>query len=136
MVLQRLRAALSGAWSWLSSYIGVRASHPDGEVYMTKKTADVPDAPSPRTVYVVGEGEHQWYAVLACPCLCGAIVQLSLLENDRPRWTLTEHGDRTISLSPSVLRRRGCQSHFFLRRGRIEWSSDTLGVGHGDHRRR
>lgn len=87
----------------------------------TVHTSEVPECPGVGNLYVVGEGLHRWYAVFSCPCGCGETVHLSLIEGDRPRWRLTEHEDDSVSLSPSVWRNRGCRSHFFVRRGRIQW---------------
>jgi hypothetical protein len=51
-------------------------------------------------------------------------VQLSLLEDSRPRWRVEEHDDGTASIYPSVWRRRGCRSHFFVQRGMVIWVRD------------
>lgn len=83
--------------------------------------AELPDVLDPWTVYVVGEGAHVWFAALMCPCGCGELLQISLHPEGRPRWLLTLHAGGTVSLTPSVWRRTGCRSHFFLRRGRVEW---------------
>ena len=40
---------------------------------------------------------------------------------DRPGWKLRDHWDGTASLAPSVWRKVGCKSHFWLRKGRVEW---------------
>ncbi|WP_436231260.1 DUF6527 family protein [Caballeronia sp. LjRoot29] len=58
---------------------------------------------------------------MICPCGCGEVIELNLLKQARPCWSAEEHPDGTISLVPSVWRQRGCRSHFFLRRGGIEW---------------
>lgn len=84
-------------------------------------TGELPDVLDPRMVYVVGEGSHLWFVALVCPCGCGETLQMSLHSNGRPQWQVTMHADRTVSLRPSVWRQVGCQSHFFLRRGRVEW---------------
>ena len=81
---------------------------------------DLPEKVEPLTIVAVGEGKHLWYAVLACPCGCGETVQLSLLQDERPRWRLTER-DGVPTLSPSVWRHRGCRSHFILRDGLVTW---------------
>lgn len=80
-----------------------------------------PDHPATRTVHVVGEGGHLWFASFSCPCGCGETIKVSLLKTGRPRWSVTEHWDGTVSLRPSVWRQRGCKSHFWLRRGKIHW---------------
>jgi hypothetical protein len=84
-------------------------------------TEEVPDAPEEGRVYVVGQDGEQWSVAMRCPCGCTAVIQLNLHSEGRPRWKLTCHKDGSVSLFPSVWRRVGCGSHFFLRRGRIEW---------------
>ncbi|WP_236819161.1 DUF6527 family protein [Alicyclobacillus ferrooxydans] len=58
---------------------------------------------------------------MLCPCGCGEVLHMSLHPDGRPRWELTRHPDGTVSLSPSVWRKVGCRSHFFLERGRVRW---------------
>ena len=89
---------------------------------------ELPDVVDPRTVYVVGEGHHLWFVALVCPCGCGETLQMSLHTEGRPRWRLMRHRDGTVSLRPSVWRRTNCRSHFFLRRGRIEWCEGRHGA--------
>lgn len=85
------------------------------------RVEELPDSLNRRSLYVAGEGPHLWFAAFICPCGCGAAVQLSLMPEGRPRWTLTEHDDGTATLNPSIWRTKGCRSHFWVRRGRIEW---------------
>lgn len=82
---------------------------------------ELPDLLEAHLVYVAGEGEHLWFAAMLCPCGCGETLHMSLHREGRPNWRLTKHWDGTVSLLPSVWRRVGCRSHFFLRRGRVEW---------------
>ncbi len=84
-------------------------------------TEEVPDAPEEGRVYVVGHDGERWSVAMRCPCGCHAVLQMSLHRDGRPRWDLTCHEDGSVSLDPSIYRRVGCRSHFFLRRGRIEW---------------
>lgn len=81
---------------------------------------EMPEAPLRKTVYLVGEERERWIAGFICPCGCGELLQMSLMDG-RPRWRAEIHWDGTTSLSPSVWRQKGCRSHFFLRHGRIEW---------------
>ncbi len=113
---------LSGLWSWLRGLFRRRPQAPPAEgVLRTVLTAEIPEPPEPGSLFLVGEGEHLWFAVLECPCGCGESVQLNLLPDDFPCWEATRHADGTVSLWPSVRRVRGCFSHFFVRRGRIKW---------------
>ncbi|MGE0288414.1 MAG: DUF6527 family protein [Bradyrhizobium sp.] len=58
---------------------------------------------------------------MMCPCGCGEVIELNLLQQARPCWNAQEHQNGTVSVTPSVWRRKGCRSHFWLRRGRIDW---------------
>jgi hypothetical protein len=84
-------------------------------------TNELPDTMRPGTLYVIGEPEP-WFAALMCPCNCGETIQLSLLESDSPHWSLRTNRRRLPTLQPSINRTAGCRSHFFLRDGRISWT--------------
>lgn len=103
-------------WGWVAGLFRRRP-----RPWSTAAADDVPEAPRPETLYLVGEEQYLWSAAFLCPCGCGELVQLNLLPEARPRWAVERHADGTVTLSPSVWRVRGCKSHFFLRRGRIEW---------------
>jgi hypothetical protein len=89
--------------------------------YTMTKVDDLPDALRRKTIYIAGEGDHLWYAAMVCPCGCGAILQLCLMDGQRPKWSVEEHDDGTISLYPSIWRKVGCKSHFWIKRGKIVW---------------
>jgi hypothetical protein len=72
-------------------------------------------------VYLVEDDSYLEQAAMICPCGCGATLHLNLLADERPVWTVTTHQDGTVSLMPSVWRRVGCKSHFWLRSGDVEW---------------
>jgi hypothetical protein len=74
-----------------------------------------------RTLYVVQEDGFREQAALLCPCRCGRVLHMNLLPDARPCWRLTEHEDGTASLHPSVWRKKDCGSHFWFRRGRVQW---------------
>lgn len=103
-------------WAWFTGLFR-RTPRP----WRTAVVEDLPEKPLPSTVYLVGEGEYLWFVAFVCPCGCGELVQLNLLPDARPRWSAEQHPDGTVSVSPSVWRVAGCRSHFFLRRGRVEW---------------
>ena len=106
---------LSGFFGWLG-----RVFKRDGRL-RTVRVEELPLNPSPKEVYVLGEGENFWFVALLCPCGCRGILQMSLLPGANPRWHLIQHDDDSISLEPSVWRKVGCRSHFFIRRGKIIW---------------
>jgi hypothetical protein len=82
---------------------------------------EFPDSLRPRAIYVASEPSHPWAASMLCPCGCGEVIQLNLLPQVRPCWQVQAHEDGTVSITPSVWRQKGCGSHFFVRRGRIDW---------------
>lgn len=98
-----------------------RRFRPGSAPYATALVEGLPEEPGPRTIYLAGAGGDPWAAALACPCGCGAVIRLNLLKDARPCWSVVEYRDGIISIEPSVWRRKGCRSHFFFRRGRIEW---------------
>ena len=110
--MSRLRRLVLRLWRWL---------RPKSAPFATVSVDDLHEEAASRTIYLAGERSKPWAAALACPCGCGAVICLNLLEDARPRWSAIEHRDGTISIEPSVWRRKGCRSHFFVRRGRIEW---------------
>lgn len=84
-------------------------------------TIDVPMDIEHGTVYIIGETDHKWLALLKCPCNCNATIHLNLLPETRPRWTFAVEGE-AISLSPSIHRAEGCKAHFFIRKGEVQWA--------------
>ena len=88
--------------------------------YRITYVEEEPDTVAPRHVYAVGENGHLWHVVFVCPCGCGARLALNLLPDDSPRWEIEDEGG-VPTIRPSVWRTAGCRSHFFLRRGSIEW---------------
>jgi len=113
--LSVIRALL---FSLLRGWRKVRGEPPP---YRVAFVDDLPERIDVQTVYLIGEGQYRWFAAMACPCGCGAAVQLSILPRGRPRWTVTQHWNGTVSLKPSIWRNVGCRSHYFVRRGRVEW---------------
>lgn len=90
----------------------------------TLRVEELPDRLCESAIYVVGEGVHLWSVAMLCPCGCGSTLQMSVMPEGRPRWRVDMHEDGTASLHPSVWRRTGCRSHFFVRRGHIRWCTD------------
>jgi len=88
--------------------------------YAIERSRELPDRLKPRKIYLLGTPEP-WSAALLCPCGCQQTIQISLLKNDSPSWRLRLNKRGQPSLSPSVWRKKGCRSHFFLTSGRIIW---------------
>lgn len=86
-----------------------------------ERVEDFPEALRPATFYVAGDDPHVWAAAMLCPCGCGATIHLNLIPQQHPCWSVRIRDRRFVSVTPSVWRTKGCQSHFFVRDGRIEW---------------
>lgn len=82
---------------------------------------ELPDKFNGDVIYLIGEKSYLWSAALLCPCGCESFIRLNLLPDAEPCWRVNEHADGTVSLAPSIWSRRGCGSHYFLRRGIIRW---------------
>lgn len=117
-----MKLGLALAWARRIAALIARSDAP----YALRKVAEVPTAAAPRTLYIVGESRCPWFAVLCCPCGCGALVQLPLLHNLTPQWRFSLHCTGTFSLEPSIRRTTGCRSHFFLHRAHIVWASRSV----------
>lgn len=89
--------------------------------YSVQMVEELPDKLKSKTLYIVGEDGHLWFAAMICPCGCRETLQLGLLKDTSPRWTIETTRTGLPSLRPSVWRQVGCRSHFFLTNGRITW---------------
>ncbi|WBH17724.1 DUF6527 family protein [Sphingomonas radiodurans] len=74
-----------------------------------------------RDLVVVRDDGEDWSVGMRCPCGCGDTIELVLVAEAKPRWSLAFDRHGRPSLSPSVWRRAGCRSHFWVRGGRVEW---------------
>lgn len=89
--------------------------------YSVAEVKDVPEIFSERIVYIVGEPGNAWLIAFKCPCGCNSIIYLNLLVEAEPKWYYKISKKRRISIYPSVLGKRGCKSHFFVKAGKILW---------------
>lgn len=78
------------------------------------------------TLYIVEEDGIEEQVAMVCPCGCGRTLQMNLLTDDRPCWHVTRHADGTASLHPSVWRKKDCRSHFWFKRGRVQWVPNSF----------
>lgn len=86
--------------------------------------ADLPKLLDELTLYIVGIEGNEWLAVMGCPCRCGARLSLNMLRDESPCWYWQINRNGAVTLSPSVWRKVGCRSHFFLRDGKVQWCRD------------
>lgn len=74
-----------------------------------------------RNIVLLRDAGENWSVGMRCPCGCGQHIELALIPEARPRWKLLQDPDGIPTLTPSVWLREGCRSHFFVRRGRVDW---------------
>ena len=106
-----LRRTILGLWN--------RLWH--GRLIKFRHVTKLPAKLDKHTCYIVGENGNHWHVAMICPCGCKQTLFMNLLPDENPFWTFTEHPDGSVSLHPSVWRKIGCRSHFFLKKGRIKW---------------
>jgi hypothetical protein len=84
--------------------------------------ADTPPEKIPkRNLVLAREGGEDWAVAFRCPCGCGKRLELLLVEEAKPRWSLTIDSRGRPTLHPSVWLKSGCHSHFWVRNGEIFW---------------
>lgn len=93
--------------------VALVADHPD------------PGAMKVGVIYVVGGAGYRKWAYFRCPADHDEIVQLSLMRERRPRWTVTTDFLGRPTIHPSVRQLEGSYAHFWVRNGRIDWCPDT-----------
>ncbi len=125
--LARIRSWLVGLARCLHRDEDPRLPSAEPTPYVAAFVEDEPEPLVTSRVYFVG-GAEPAYASLACPCGCGTALRVNLRPEAEPYWTWDVQRDGAVTLSPSVWRKGGCRSHFFVRRGRVEWCRDDTPV--------
>lgn len=93
-----------------------------GDLRVVEMEGDTLPAEMPRRLLVhMVDGRMSWSAGLVCPCGCGEVIELLLLRSADPHWTLSIDRYDRPTLHPSVWKKVGCKSHFWLRKGRVIW---------------
>lgn len=82
---------------------------------------DLPPSLNKYTIYIVGQDGYSEHISMLCPCGCADVVHLNLLPDERPVWKIENHSAGTITLHPSIWRKVGCKSHYWIRQGQVEW---------------
>jgi hypothetical protein len=113
-MLKHIRALLAFLFGWIW-----RRQPP---VYRGQHVADLPEKLARDIVYIVGANGYDWSAAMLCPGGCGKTLEMNLLPDAKPFWTLQEDHDRTVTLRPSVWLKTGCGCHYVLTEGRVRWA--------------
>lgn len=82
---------------------------------------EVPTKLPIRRLVLLRDGDEDWSVSMRCPCGCGQRIELPLLPEAKPRWSLRVDECRRPTLHPSVWLKEGCRSHFLLRAGKVIW---------------
>lgn len=78
------------------------------------------DALPPDVLALSGSPPKAKWLSFRCPCGCGAAISLNLMRAHKPRWRVTLHSDKTVSVYPSV-EFEACGSHFFIEHSTVYW---------------
>lgn len=76
-----------------------------------------------KKILVVGEKGYSKWVYMKCPCGCGELVTLSLMKRHSPSWNLKMDRLKRITLSPSIWKKDGCKSHYWIKKGKLVWSN-------------
>lgn len=74
-----------------------------------------------RDLVLTRDDGDDWSVGMRCPCGCGETIELMIIPEARPRWSVSADSAQRPTLHPSVWRKTGCRSHFWVRGGRIVW---------------
>lgn len=89
--------------------------------YKYAYSEDLPEKVDNHVIYIIGDSKEPWLIAFICPCGCGELINLNLLKDADPCWKYSISKNK-ISILPSVWRTTGCKSHFYLRKGKIDWA--------------
>lgn len=91
------------------------------DTYSLRVIDDIQDTYEYGKLYLVGSDGNFWLTVFHCPCGCGELLELLLLDDATPHWSVEFIDDEHIDLSPSIWKIHGCKSHFFVKNNRVIW---------------
>lgn len=74
-----------------------------------------------RDLVLLREDDEAWSVSMRCPCGCKDVIELPVLKSVKPRWSANVDLRGRPTLAPSVWRKTGCKSHFWVREGRVKW---------------
>lgn len=86
----------------------------------------VNDNPKPENInnniiYVVGGKDYVKWAYLKCPDNCGETIMLNLSKSKSPSWSISQDKYGRTNISPSINKKDGCKSHFWIKKGNVNW---------------
>lgn len=91
------------------------------ENFIVEKAKTCPDEHKPGVLYLaIDDDGKPYYSEALCPCGCSELFNLSHIETFG--WAITVDDKGRPDISPSILRTTGCRSHFFIKKGRVQWT--------------
>jgi hypothetical protein len=76
-----------------------------------------------RDIVLAKEDDEEWAVGFRCPCGCGKNLELMLVDEAKPNWSISIDAKQRPTLRPSVHLTTGCKSHFWVKTGKIIWCS-------------
>ncbi|MDP2421335.1 DUF6527 family protein [Sediminibacterium sp.] len=86
-----------------------------------KDCSEIPDKIQKGTIYKIYNKDICWQMLMECPCGCNTLLYLNALPDYKPNWRLSTDKSGEISIQPSIHRKEGCCSHFFIKESRVLW---------------
>jgi len=80
-----------------------------------------PDTIKGQDFILAREEDEDWAIAFLCPCGCKDRLELALIPEVKPHWTLTLNEENHPTLHPSVWRKTGCLAHFWVKNGEVVW---------------
>lgn len=118
-------SSIARLWQWIFAWILGLFRRPSvaAKTYLTVRQihGDLFPAKIPVNCLVELLDDDPYAAALNCPCGCGETIELMLMEGVQPRWDITIDTNNRPTLHPSVWRKTGCRSHFWIHGGEIVW---------------
>lgn len=81
----------------------------------------LPDDMPKRDIILASENGEDWCVGMRCPCGCGYVIELLVVAEAKPRWSVVVDARGRPTLTPSIWMQKGCRSHFWVREGRVHW---------------
>ena len=94
------------------------------ETYSLCMVEDIQDTYEYGKLYLVGSNGNYWLSVFHCPCGCGELLELLLIDTVSPHWSTEFIDNEHVNLSPSIWKIHGCKSHFFVKNNHVIWVSE------------
>lgn len=87
---------------------------------VTSDTSGRPTVFDDGKLFIIGNEKKFKWLKFRCPCGCGEVQAINLMQSHQPVWSLEFHEDQTVTIYPSVHALK-CGAHFWIRRNQIHW---------------